>query len=106
MRPCNIRERPTVIHLRIGLKTAYIKEAPKEAPIILDNAMFHKKTVLPRLAQAAGCAILFLSPYSPYLNPIEKKWAGLKNAAHDSSVSLPRLIMLCTPYFIMRDGCC
>jgi transposase len=55
-----------------------LKEAPLGATIVLDNATFHKKSVLPRLAEAAGCKVLFLPPYSPELNPIEKKWAWLK----------------------------
>lgn len=55
-----------------------LKEAPTGATIILDNATFHKKSVLVQLAEAAGCRVLFLPPYSPELNPIEKKWAWLK----------------------------
>lgn len=55
-----------------------LPEIPKGAVIIMDNATFHKKSVLPALAKAAGCNVLFLPPYSPNLNPIEKKWAWLK----------------------------
>ena len=55
-----------------------LKETPNGATIILDNATFHKKSVLPQLAEAIGAKVLFLPPYSPNLNPIEKKWAGLK----------------------------
>jgi len=46
--------------------------------IVLDNATFHKKSVLPDLAKKYNCEVLFLPPYSPDLNPIEKKWAWLK----------------------------
>ena len=46
--------------------------------IILDNASFHRKKVLRALAQEAGMSIIFLPPYSPDLNPIEKYWAWLK----------------------------
>ncbi|MCI8405511.1 MAG: hypothetical protein HFE43_00645 [Oscillospiraceae bacterium] len=38
--------------------------------IVMDNASFH--------TQNAGCRLLFLPPYSPELNPIEKFWAWLK----------------------------
>ena len=55
-----------------------LKEAEKDSIIILDNASFHKKSILPDLAQKYGCEALFLPPYSPDLNPIEKKWAWLK----------------------------
>jgi len=55
-----------------------LKEVGENSIIILDNATFHKKSVLPNLARRYGCEVLFLPPYSPDLNPIEKKWAWLK----------------------------
>jgi len=51
----------------------------KGTTIVLDNASFHNKSRLPHLAQSHGCKIIFLPPYSPDLNPIEKLWANLKN---------------------------
>ena len=55
-----------------------LKEVKKGSTIVLDNATFHRKSVLPDLAKRYGCEVLFLPPYSPDLNPIEKKWAWLK----------------------------
>jgi len=55
-----------------------LKEIEPGSVIVLDNATFHKKSVLPVLAQRYDCEVLFLPPYSPDLNPIEKKWAWLK----------------------------
>lgn len=55
-----------------------LKEVGKGSVIVLDNATFHKKTILPGLAKKCNCDVLFLPPYSPDLNPIEKKWAWLK----------------------------
>lgn len=55
-----------------------LQEARKGSTIILDNATFHKKANLSDLANQRGCSVLFLPPYSPDLNPIEKKWAWLK----------------------------
>ena len=55
-----------------------MNEVAKDSVIILDNATFHKKSVLPGLAQRYHCEVLFLPPYSPDLNLIEKKWAWLK----------------------------
>ena len=46
--------------------------------VILDNASFHKSKKLKELAEAAKCELLYLPPYSPDLNPIEKFWANLK----------------------------
>ncbi len=55
-----------------------LKEVKPGSIIILDNATFHKKSVLPDFARQNNCKVLFLPPYSPDLNPIEKKWAWLK----------------------------
>ena len=55
-----------------------LKEVNKGSTIILDNAAFHRKSVLPDVARKYSCEVLFLPPYSPDLNPIEKKWAWLK----------------------------
>jgi len=44
----------------------------------LDNASFHKSDEIIELANAHGCDIVFLPPYSPDLNPIEKVWANFK----------------------------
>ena len=49
------------------------------AVIVMDNARFHRKSVLHELARNSGCFVLFLPPYSPDLNPIEHFWAWLKN---------------------------
>ena len=46
--------------------------------IVMDNASFHSKKRLLFAAQNAGYKLLFLPPYSPQLNPIEKFWAWLK----------------------------
>lgn len=44
----------------------------------MDNAAFHKSEQTKLLIENAGCRLLFLPPYSPDLNPIEKFWANLK----------------------------
>jgi transposase len=50
----------------------------KGSVVVMDNARFHQKRILRELAEACGCHILFLPPYSPDLNPIEHFWAWLK----------------------------
>jgi len=55
-----------------------LKEVKSGSIIILDNATFHKKAVLTDLVKKKNCLVLFLPPYFPDLNPIEKKWAWLK----------------------------
>jgi transposase len=46
--------------------------------IVLDNASFHKKSTLFDIVKSYGCILIFLPPYSPDLNPIEKFWANMK----------------------------
>lgn len=46
---------------------------------VMDNARFHKKRLLSEMAEKVGCYVLFLPPYSPDLNPIEKFWSWLKS---------------------------
>jgi len=55
-----------------------LKSVPENSVLIMDNATFHRKAKLRELANKADCEILFLPPYSPDLNPIEKYWAWLK----------------------------
>ena len=55
-----------------------LKAIPKGSYCILDNATFHRKSKLHALAARADCTVIFLPPYSPDLNPIEKFWAWLK----------------------------
>ena len=46
--------------------------------IVMDNARFHKSKRIQKLLNRHGHRILWLPPYSPDLNPIEKKWAQVK----------------------------
>jgi isfu1 transposase len=46
--------------------------------VIMDNAAFHKSQGRQEPINQAGCEWIFLHPYSPDLNPIEKFWANLK----------------------------
>jgi transposase len=40
--------------------------------------LYFKSDYTKILIKEAGCQLLFLPPYSPYLNSIEKFWANLK----------------------------
>jgi len=46
--------------------------------LVMDNAAFHKSEYTKIIIANAGCQLLFLPPYSPDFNPIEKFWANLK----------------------------
>lgn len=50
----------------------------KDQIIIMDNAKFHKGNDIKELIESKECKIKYLPPYSPDMNPIEKKWAQIK----------------------------
>ena len=56
-----------------------LKSVPSYSVLIMDNATFHRKSKIRELAERADCEVLFLPPYSPDLNLIEKFWAWLKH---------------------------
>jgi len=58
-------------------------EIPKGYTIIMDNASFHRKAKLRKLARGKA-RLLFLPPYSPDYNPIEKTWANMKRFLIDN----------------------
>ena len=60
-------------------ENALLKAIPPHSIIVLDNATFHRKAKLRELSEQAMCMVIFLPPYSPDLNPIERFWAWLKN---------------------------
>jgi len=68
----------------IWLKQVLIPELKPGKVLILDNASFHRSETSKKLVEAAGCKFLFLPPYSPDLNPIEKYWANLKVKVRES----------------------
>lgn len=45
----------------------------------MDNASFHKRDDMIRAISQDGHTPEFLPPYSPDLNPIERKWAQTKS---------------------------
>jgi transposase len=46
--------------------------------VVLDNLSCHKRLRARELVEAAGARLLFLPPYSPDLNPIERVFAKLR----------------------------
>lgn len=60
------------------LEKICIPELKPGQVVILDNASFHKSKTSIEMIRSAGCEVLFLPPYSPDMNPIEKFWANFK----------------------------
>ena len=46
--------------------------------VVMDNLSAHKVDGVRQRIEAAGAELLYLPPYSPDLNPIEKAWSKLK----------------------------
>jgi transposase len=62
---------------------AFLEEVlcPKLRPgdvLVMDNLSAHKVSGVRERVEAAGARVLYLPPYSPDLNPIEKAWSKLK----------------------------
>ena len=57
-----------------------LRDLPADSVVVMDNASFHRKSRLTQLVHKRqnGHKLIFLSPYSPELNPIENFWAALK----------------------------
>jgi transposase len=60
-----------------------IKELKPGQVVIMDNAAFHRSQKTKDLIESVNCRIIFLPPYSPDLNPIEKFWANMKRWIKD-----------------------
>jgi len=46
--------------------------------VVIDNLSAHKAPAVRQSIEKTGAELLYLPPYSPHLNPIEKAWAKLK----------------------------
>ena len=55
-----------------------LPKLPPKSVVIMDNATFHKGSEMQKILAEAGHILFYLPPYSPDLNPIEKKWAQAK----------------------------
>lgn len=71
-----------------------IPKLPSKSVVIMDNASFHKGSAMKNAIAEAGHTLLYLPPYSPDLNPIEKKWAQAKAIRRRVGGSIQKLIKL------------
>ena len=63
----------------IWLETCLIPTLRARDWVVIDTATFHHGGRIAELIDAADCKVIYLPPYSPDLNRIEKCWAWLKN---------------------------
>ena len=74
----------------------------KGTVIVMDNASFHRKKKLYGICKKYEFNFIFLPPYSPELNPIEKYWYVFKQKIKSflrMSISLNDAI-----YYVFRDS--
>ncbi|RKU09005.1 hypothetical protein C6501_15775 [Candidatus Poribacteria bacterium] len=63
--------------------------------VIMDNASFHKGSETARLIAETGASLLFLPPYAPELNPIEKDFANIKRQyQYNPETSIDQIIKM------------
>ena len=79
-----------------GVFTSWVEQdllpkLPKNSVIVMDNATFHKGRDMQIMIENSGHTLLYLPPYSPDLNPIEKKWAQAKKIRRFNSCSIDQL---------------
>ena len=52
--------------------------------VVMDNLSAHKVAGIRELIESSGARLLYLPPYSPDLNPIEKAWSKFKKFLRDA----------------------
>ncbi|WP_347277173.1 IS630 family transposase [Coleofasciculus sp. FACHB-712] len=63
----------------VWLESCLIPQLRPGQWVIIDNATFHHGGRVAQLIEAAECRVVYLPPYSPDFNRIEKCWAWLKS---------------------------
>jgi transposase len=65
----------------------------------MDSASFHKSKKMRELIESVGCQVIFLSYYSPDLNPIEKFWANMKRWIKNNILQFGKLFDALVAFF-------
>ena len=76
--------------------------------VVMDNLSTHKVQGVRERIEARGATLVYLPPYSPDLNPIEKLWAklkqGLRNVAARTVDALDQAIAQLLPTLTEQDA--
>jgi transposase len=65
------------------------------AVVVMDNLSAHKAPAVCQWIEKAGAELLYLPPYSPDLNPIEKALAKLKQLLREAKARTKAITGLC-----------
>lgn len=68
-----------------------LPQLPPNSVVVMDNAAFHKRADIRQLFETAGHVLEYLPPYSPDLNPIERKWAQAQAIRKQNNCSVEEL---------------
>ncbi len=79
MAPFTIEGACNRIVFEIWIETCLIPTLKPGQWLVIDNATFHKGGQIERLIEQAGGKVLYLPPYSPDFNKIEKCWSWIKS---------------------------
>ena len=79
---------------------------PKNAILILDNARYHKTKDVLKTFKEENIDVLFLPPYSPELNPIEKYWANMKRWIRNKLKNIEDPMLAINEYFSSKMSPC
>lgn len=77
-----------------------IKELTAGQVVVMDNVSFHKSQKTKELIESVGCEVIFLPPYSPNLNPIEKFWANMKRWIRSKIAEIGTLSEAISAFFV------
>jgi transposase len=70
------------------LKNTLFPTLEKDTVVIMDNMRSHHIKAVAEVANKAGITILYLPPYSPDFNPIEKMWSKIKSILRKMKVRI------------------
>lgn len=68
----------TAERFAVYLQDTLLPTLSKDDIIVMDNMRSHHARVVKDILDASGIRYLYLPPYSPDLNPIEKMWSKIK----------------------------
>ena len=91
----------TAVFFEEWFSQVLLQEVSDGFTIIMDNASFHREDALLSLIKESGknISLLFLPPYSPDFNPIEKSWGNLKKFLRHYSSNFDSLLLAISHFF-------
>ena len=81
----------TVARFKDYLENDLIPYLSKTSVLVMDNMKSHHAKAVKELLDKSGIHCLYLPPYSPDLNPIEKLWSKVKAILRNSKHGQPML---------------